>query len=72
MMAFVAVQDEITKFSVTLDIFKAKGDLYNAHREFIKNFNPRWRQDHYVNLLLVAIVLFTPERPNLRHPNTVR
>ncbi|XP_025017423.1 nuclear hormone receptor HR96 [Tetranychus urticae] len=65
-------QDEITKCSLTLNVFRTKGDLYNAHREFIKNFNPRWRQDHYVNLLLVAIVLFTPERANLRHPNTVR
>jgi len=51
---------------------RAKGDLYQVQVDFIQNFNSSLRKDHYVNLLLTAIVLFSSDRPGLRHPNTVR
>ncbi|XP_053203607.1 nuclear hormone receptor HR96-like isoform X2 [Panonychus citri] len=66
-------QDTYTKNGVKLTVFRqASEKLYQAHRQFIRTFNQRWRTDHKVNLLLVAIVLFNPDRPNLLHPATVR
>nr|AYV89225.1 nuclear hormone receptor HR96-like isoform X1 [Tetranychus evansi] len=66
-------QDVYTKNGLKLTIFRqASEKLYEAHRQFIRTFNQRWRTDHKVNLLLVAIVLFNPDRPNLLHPATVR
>ncbi|XP_025018141.1 nuclear hormone receptor HR96-like [Tetranychus urticae] len=66
-------QDAYTKNGLKLTIFRqASEKLYEAHRQFIRTFNQRWRTDHKVNLLLVAIVLFNPDRPNLLHPATVR
>lgn len=38
---------------------------------FLQTFNERWRQNENVMLLLSAIVLFRPDRPNVRDFQTV-
>ncbi|XP_074603601.1 nuclear hormone receptor HR96-like [Brevipalpus obovatus] len=64
--------DEMTGFKVDITILqKTKTDLIKSHLNFISDFSPRWRKDLNINLLLVAITLFS-ERPHLHHSNTVR
>lgn len=58
--------------SIKLDILKeARGNVYEEHKRFINAFRPEWRVDENVMLLLSAITLFTPERPNLVHKDVV-
>ncbi|XP_074597014.1 nuclear hormone receptor HR96-like [Brevipalpus obovatus] len=68
-----AWEDNHTKCGMPIKVLqKAKGDLYNVQVDFMHNFNSSLRKDENVNLLLTAIVLFSSDRPSLRHPNTVR
>lgn len=58
--------------SIKLDILKeARGNVYEEHKRFINAFRPEWRLDENIMLLLSAITLFTPERPNLAHRDVV-
>ncbi|XP_064465583.1 nuclear hormone receptor HR96-like [Ornithodoros turicata] len=58
--------------SIKLDILKeARGNVYEEHKRFINAFRPEWRVDENIMLLLSAITLFTPERPNLVHRDVV-
>lgn len=58
--------------SIRLDILKeARGNVYEEHKRFINAFRPEWRLDENIMLLLSAITLFTPERPNLVHRDVV-
>ncbi|EEC11854.1 nuclear hormone receptor 48, putative [Ixodes scapularis] len=58
--------------SIKLDILKeARGNVYEEHKRFINAFRPEWRIDENIMLLLSAITLFTPERPNLVHRDVV-
>ncbi|CAN7987026.1 unnamed protein product [Ixodes hexagonus] len=58
--------------SIKLDILKeARGNVYEEHKKFINAFRPEWRIDENIMLLLSAITLFTPERPNLVHRDVV-
>ncbi|XP_037282443.1 nuclear hormone receptor HR96 isoform X4 [Rhipicephalus microplus] len=58
--------------SIRVDILKeARGNVYEEHKRFINAFRPEWRLDENIMLLLSAITLFTPERPNLVHRDVV-
>ncbi|XP_076368550.1 nuclear hormone receptor HR96-like [Tachypleus tridentatus] len=58
--------------SIKVDILKeAKGNIYEEHKRFINSFDVTWRSDENIMLLLSAITLFTPERPNIVHKNVV-
>ena len=46
--------------------------LYEEHKRFVSSFDERWRSDETVMLLLSAIALFTPERPNVLHKEVVK
>ena len=46
--------------------------LYEEHKRFVSSFDDRWRSDETVMLLLSAIALFTPERPNVLHKDVVK
>ena len=47
-------------------------NLYEEHQRFVKSFEPQWRSDENVMLLLSAIALFTPERSNVVHRDVVK
>ena len=47
-------------------------NLYEEHQRFVKSFDPQWRSDENVMLLLSAIALFTPERANVVHKDVVK
>ncbi|XP_022253747.1 uncharacterized protein LOC106469496 isoform X2 [Limulus polyphemus] len=58
--------------SIKVDILKeAKGNIYEEHKRFINSFDLAWRSDENIMLLLSAITLFTPERPNIVHKNVI-
>ena len=47
-------------------------NLYEEHQRFVMSFEPQWRSDENVMLLLSAIALFTPERSNVVHKDVVK
>jgi len=47
-------------------------NLYEEHQRFVMSFDPQWRSDENVMLLLSAIALFTPERSNVVHKDVVK
>ena len=47
-------------------------NLYEEHQRFVQSFEPQWRSDENVMLLLSAIALFTPERCNVVHKDVVK
>ncbi|XP_076345817.1 nuclear hormone receptor HR96-like [Tachypleus tridentatus] len=59
--------------SIKIDILKeARGNIYEEHKRFINSFDPVWRSNENIMLILSAITLFTPERPNIVHKNVIR
>ena len=46
--------------------------MYEEHQRFVMSFDPQWRSDENVMLLLSAIALFTPERSNVVHKDVVK
>jgi hypothetical protein len=47
-------------------------NLYEEHQRFVKSFDPKWRTDEQVMLLLSAIALFSPDTPNVIHRDVVK
>ncbi|TRY77053.1 hypothetical protein TCAL_07089, partial [Tigriopus californicus] len=47
-------------------------NLYEEHQRFVKSFDPKWRTDENVMLLLSAIALFNPARTNVLHKDVVK
>ena len=47
-------------------------NLYEIHQRFVNSFEPQWRSDENIMLLLSAIALFTPERSNVVHKDVVK
>lgn len=59
--------------SVKADVLKqAKGNIYQEHERFIRTFDPRWRSDENIVLILCAITLFTPDRPRVIHQDVIK
>ncbi|KAF5284694.1 hypothetical protein FQR65_LT13447 [Abscondita terminalis] len=59
--------------NLKVDILKlAKGNIYQEHERFIKTFDPKWRSDENVILILCAITLFTPDRPRVIHQDVIK
>lgn len=50
----------------------AKGNAYQELERFIRTFDPKWRSDENIILILCAIVLFTPDRPRVIHEDVVK
>ncbi len=61
---------------VSLDILREAipfgVNLYEEHQRFVKSFDPKWRTDEQVMLLLSAIALFSPDAPNVVHRDVVK
>lgn len=56
-----------------MDVLKqAKGNIYQEHERFMKTFDPKWRSDENIVLILCAIVLFTPDRPRVVHQDVIK
>ncbi|KAL7636849.1 UNVERIFIED_CONTAM: hypothetical protein RMT77_012607 [Armadillidium vulgare] len=68
------IQQDHERFkNIKLKVLKAaSGNVYEEHKRFILSFNSEWRQDARIMALLAAVALFTPERPNVIHPQAVR
>ncbi|XP_012260110.2 uncharacterized protein LOC105688403 isoform X2 [Athalia rosae] len=63
-------QERMSKIRV--DVLKeAKGNLYTEHTRFVRNFDPRWRDENII-LILSAIALFTPDRPRVIHRDVIK
>ncbi|XP_053210666.1 nuclear hormone receptor HR96-like [Panonychus citri] len=45
---------------------------YNAYISFMKSLRPNWRTDTKANMLVMAIMLFNPDTPNLQNPDIIR
>ncbi|ENN79145.1 hypothetical protein D910_06423 [Dendroctonus ponderosae] len=59
--------------NVNVNVLKlAKGNAYQELERFIRTFDPKWRSDENIILILCAIVLFTPDRPRVIHEDVVK
>lgn len=59
--------------NIRVDVLKlAKGNIYQEHERFIKTFDPKWRTDENIVLILCAITLFTPDRPRVIHQDVIK
>lgn len=55
------------------DILKlAKGNVYEEHEKFMKNFDPKWRLDENIILIMCAIALFSPHRSKTIHSDVIK
>lgn len=56
-----------------LEVLKGiREELYVEHKEMILSFEKRLRQDSTLVSLLMAILLFEPNRPNIQHRTTMK
>lgn len=59
--------------NVKVDVLKeANGNIYEEHQRFLRTFDPRWRTDENIMLILSAITLFTPDRPRVVHHDVIK
>ena len=58
--------------SLKADVLKQAKGFYQEHERFIKTFDPKWRSDENVVLILCAITLFTPDRPKVIHHDVIK
>lgn len=58
---------------IKLDVLReAKGNIYEEHKRFIHSFEKNWRADESIMLILGAITLFSPTRPNLNNRGVIQ
>lgn len=58
---------------IKVEVLKeARGNVYEEHQRFIQSFDPFWRSDEKIMLLLSAIILFDWDRPNIVHKDAIR
>uniref|UniRef100_T1J1D7 Nuclear hormone receptor HR96 n=1 Tax=Strigamia maritima TaxID=126957 RepID=T1J1D7_STRMM len=58
---------------IKLEVLReAKGNVYEEHKRFIQSFEPAWRNDENIMLLLSAIALFNPDRANVIHGDVIK
>ena len=72
----IQIQQDYENYkSIKLKVLEAAPgnvNVYEEHKKFILAFEPSWRQDENIMLLLSAITLFTPQRPNTVHTYAIR
>ncbi|XP_046438501.1 nuclear hormone receptor HR96-like isoform X2 [Daphnia pulex] len=58
---------------IKVEVLKeAQGNLYEEHQRYIQSFDPLWRSDEHIMLLLSAITLFDPNRPHVIHRDAIK
>ncbi|XP_055676735.1 nuclear hormone receptor HR96 [Lutzomyia longipalpis] len=64
-------QEEMSR--IKADVLKlAKGNVYEEHERFILTFDPKWRMDENIILIMCAITLFSPDRPRIIHSDVIK
>ncbi|UYV60830.1 Hr96 [Cordylochernes scorpioides] len=59
--------------ALKMEVLKqASNNVYEEHKKFICSFDPEWRNNETIMLLLSAIALFTPERANTIHKDAIK
>lgn len=59
--------------NIKADILKlAKNNIYEEHDRFNRSFDPKWRSDENIILLMCAILLFSPNRPRVIHSDVIK
>lgn len=59
--------------NIKVDVLKlAKGNVYEEHENFLRTFDPKWRKDENIILIMCAIVLFTSTRPKTVHADVLK
>lgn len=53
---------------LSVDVLKKtpEEEHYEAHKRFLTGFDEQWRQNECVMLIMNAIILFSPDRPNIQ------
>lgn len=58
---------------ISVNVLKeSKGNLYQEHQRFQQSFDPKWKTDENIMLILSAISLFTPARANIVHKDVIK
>ncbi|KAL0276607.1 UNVERIFIED_CONTAM: hypothetical protein PYX00_004151 [Menopon gallinae] len=59
--------------NIKVDVLKeAGGKVFEEHQRFLQTFDPKWRYDENIMLILSAITLFTPDRPRVVHYDVIK
>ncbi|CAG2173097.1 unnamed protein product [Oppiella nova] len=65
--------DEDNSIILKLDLLKpVKRDCYTHFRTFLQKFGSEWDSDPFIIDLLMPIILFNPDRPNIIHRELVK
>ncbi|XP_075210232.1 nuclear hormone receptor HR96 [Lycorma delicatula] len=58
---------------IKVDVLKeVQGNIYEEHQQFLKTFDPLWRSDENIMVILSAVALFTPGRSHIVHQDVVK
>ena len=62
------------ELKITVDILQKTPEQkhYAEHKKFLMSFDDKWRKNENVMLILNAITLFCPDRPNIRDVGKVK
>lgn len=73
MIIFSQIPHSHESLNVNVDVLKlCKNNMYQMHEKFIKTFDPKWRSDENIILIMCAVVLFTPNRPRVVHQDVIK
>lgn len=68
-----AIPRKKENMNLNVDVLKlAEGNAYEEHEKFIKTFEPQWRADENIILIMCAITLFTPDRTRVIHKDVIK
>ena len=60
---------------VSMKVFKkiqgGSSSIYKCYIEYINSIDKRWLRDNIILTLLLAIVLFTPDRPDIEESDII-
>lgn len=56
---------------VFMKIQEGEASIYENYVNFVKSIGERWRRDNIVLTILLAIVLFSSDRPDLEDPEKI-
>ncbi|CAG2180790.1 unnamed protein product, partial [Oppiella nova] len=67
------IMDDDNSIILKLDLLKPiKRDCYTHFRTFLQKFGSEWDSDPFIIDLLMPIILFNPDRPNIIHKELVK
>ena len=66
----IPYKEAMSKIKVEV-LKEAKGNLYSEHSKFVQTFDPRWRDENII-LIMIAIALFSPNRQSVIHNDVIK